>query len=181
MAAAISSSDTILLFDRRKLGACDRQTGTRDSIMFYVDDSVGKYMQCVTFSKIYLRSRNGIINHVFICMTCILELSKVGRRSIDLLTRQATGHQMSQQGQYLAENDQKCLLRRKMVCIGSFYRGTNNTPFLWTHPKKNLRAVFQGSSRILAIFGEWRDRRATALNFGSRSTKLEFPKHISGD
>ena len=76
MAPAISSSDTILLFDRRKLGACDRQTGTRDSIMFYVDDSVGKYMQCVTFSKIYLRSWNGIINHVFICMTCILELSK---------------------------------------------------------------------------------------------------------
>ena len=100
MAAAISSSDTILLFDRRKLGACDRQTGTRDSIMFYVDDSVGKYMQCVTFSKMYLRSWNGIINHVFICMTCILELSKVG---------------------------------------------------------------------------------ATTLNFGPRSTKLEFPKHISGD
>ena len=44
--------------------------------------------------------------------------------------------------------------------------------FLWTHPKKNLRAVFQGSSRIWAIFGEWRNRRATTLNFGPISTKL---------
>ena len=41
-------------------------------------------------------------------------------------------------------------------------------------------AVFWGSSQILAIFGEWRDRRATTLNFGRRMTKLaadfNFPK-----
>ena len=81
------------------------------------------------------------------------DMSEVGRRSIDLSTRQATGHQMSQQGQYLAVNDQKCLLRGKMVCIGSFYRGTNNTPFFVDPPQKEFTGRFPGLIPDFGHFG----------------------------
>ena len=50
------------------------------------------------------------------------------------------------------------------------------TIFQLDPPQKNpiskVQVIFWGSSRILAIFGEWRVRRATTLTFGPRSTKL---------
>ena len=87
--------------------------------------------------------------------------------------------------------DQKCqiltpkilILGAKSIFLGLRFLSTmhiTNTPRATIFPLDPLRfyfifevrVVFQGSSWILAIFGEWRDRRANTPNFGPRSTKL---------
>ena len=70
---------------------------------------------------------------------------------------------------------------RHLFCV----KNSKRQGFQKTTPKNSIsevRIVCWGSSRILAIFWEWRDRRITTLNFGQRSHAiLQFPKIINGD
>ena len=94
-----------------------------------------------------------------------------------------TGHRISLHG--LAHIDQKCQIWAKFGRFwekNPFVNGANdhytrgyNFP-IGTTPKKfsvsELGVIFWGSPLFLAVFGHWRIRRATTLNFGPISTKL---------